>query len=55
MESLLFFACLVAIFIVAGWTVATDKRENAFGAETKRPNAAAREKAPDRSRFFRPR
>jgi hypothetical protein len=55
MESLLFLACLVAICLVAGWTVAKEKRENPFSAETKRPNAAAREKAPLRSRFFRPR
>jgi len=55
MEIVLFLACLAAICVIAALTVANDRRENGFGSETKRPNAGAREKAPHRSRFFRPR
>jgi hypothetical protein len=52
MESLLFLGCLIAICAIAAWTIANDKRETPFDADTKVPNAAAREKAPRRSRFF---
>lgn len=52
MESLLFLACLVAICAIAGWTIANDKREDPLGADTRVPNATAREKGQRSSRFF---
>lgn len=52
METLLFFAFLLAICAVAAWTVKNDKPEIPLRANAKLPNAAAREKAPYRSRFF---
>lgn len=55
MESLLFLGCLVAVCVIAAWTVAKDKQKTPLGAETKGANAPAREKAPQRSRFFRAR
>lgn len=52
MESLLFLGCLVAICLIAAWTITNDKRENPFGTDNKGANAKPGEKALHRSRFF---
>lgn len=52
METLLFLACLLAICAVVVWTVKNDKPKIPLSVKAKVPNAAAREKAPARSRLF---